>query len=200
MASAPGPQDITIVPTSGAPIGASGTATITTGNTSVAVSFTNALTNSPLNAADLVVVMTAAETSGTGRGFWISGFTTSGFTINVPVATAANVTFDWQVRIGGPYVTATSTSGFTLALSNNPGSSYSFSYRVNPASPFWVTSVSTAGFTVNLPNNPNGSWGFNWKLFGSTLGPVLLQANSGWGIGNTVLDRIAGSLVYETLA
>lgn len=66
-----------------------GTATITTGNTTVAV-------NHLLGTSNFVAQVTPLGNPGGAP--WVSGKTTSQFTINIPGALGGNLNLDWMVK------------------------------------------------------------------------------------------------------
>ena len=69
-----------------------GTASITTGNTSVTV--THGLSVTP-NAADIIIM--PITTWGAAGLFWVDTITASDFKINVNINPLATVTFGWRV-------------------------------------------------------------------------------------------------------
>lgn len=67
-----------------------GSATVTNGNSTVAVAFSTTLTSPAVN---------VTPTSDPGGRYWISGRTGAGFTINLAVAApVAGVGFDWIAK------------------------------------------------------------------------------------------------------
>lgn len=76
-----------------------GTATVLSSASSVVVAFPNsfALANAPA-ASDIHVNMTLSDTATGQRGdYWITGISTTGFTLNMVVDPTTNTTFSWTV-------------------------------------------------------------------------------------------------------
>lgn len=142
---APNAEDITVAFTSNPSTIIEGAGTLN--STALAVTFATPLTFTP-TASDINVQFTANQTATTFRGIWLTGISSSGFTINCVAAPATSASFTYTVHGPGmtPWITGISTAGFTLNLGSAPATAATFTYKVDTPKSLLVASNAPVNF------------------------------------------------------
>jgi uncharacterized membrane protein YgcG len=138
----------------------SGTATITSGQTSVEVAHTG-------GGSVIAVLVTPSDPF--GRANWVSDLDADSFVINLPAAAADTANFTWRIETeaagGEDYGEDAIDSGQTsVTVSHDVGHTpiitiQALDYRGAIA---WVSNITTTAFTINIPAAQPDSASFSW--------------------------------------